>query len=591
MNTLHDLPAWNLGSLFPGPESEEFHAALEKLERDTDAFAARWRGKLAKADGKTLAQAIAEYEALSDLSGRIASFAFLHYAGDTLEPARASFFGNVQARLTDISSRALFFELELNQIDDETLEERLATPALAHYRPWLEDIRKERPHQLAEDLERLFHEKALTSTAAFNRLFDETMAALRFDVDGEKLGQEQTLALLQSADRAKRQSAHEALAKTLGDNIALFARITNTLARDRQIEDTWRKFADPADFRHLANRVEPETVAALTGAVRAAYPRLAHRYYAMKARWLGLEKLQAWDRNAPLPQADTAPIPWQKARQTVLDAYHGFHPPMADLAKDFFERAWIDAQPRPGKHGGAFAHPTTPSANPFVLLHYQGKARDVMTLAHELGHGIHQRLAARQGPLMAPTPLTLAETASVFGEMLTFRALLEKATDKAQRKALLASKVEDMLNTVVRQTAFYLFERGLHQAVREKGELTPEAIGEIWMQTQAESLGPAIVLGPEYASLWAYIPHFIHAPFYVYAYAFGDCLVNALYASYQRNPDGFQEKYIALLEAGGSRPYHELLAAFGLDARDPAFWNMGLSVIEGLIDELQSLED
>ena len=584
------LPAWNLDSLYPGPDSREFTSALERLEKQTLAFAEKWRGRLARADGEQLAEAIEEYEALSDLSGRIASYAFLYYAGETTDPARASFFGNVQGRLTEISTHALFFELELNRIDDKALEEKLKDKRLARFAPWLADIRRERPHQLAEDLERLFHEKSLTSTAAFNRLFDETMAALRFDVDGEMLGQEQTLALLQSPDRSRRQSAYGALAQTLADNIALFSRITNTLAKDRQIEDNWRKFSDPADFRHLANRVEPETVAALTEAVTSAYPRLSHRYYAMKARWLGLEKLAAWDRNAPLPEADTAPIPWEEAKRTVLEAYGAFHPPMADLAKDFFERAWIDAQPRPGKQGGAFAHPTTPSANPYVLLHYQGKPRDVMTLAHELGHGVHQRLAAGQGSLMAPTPLTLAETASVFGEMLTFRSLLDKAETPGERKALLAGKAEDMLNTVVRQIAFYLFERKVHAAIRAHGEQTPDDIAALWMETQAESLGPAVELREGYEVLWSYVPHFVHAPFYVYAYAFGDCLVNALYAEFERNPEGFQERYFDLLKAGGSRPYHELLQTFGLDARDPAFWAQGLSVIEGLIDELETLE-
>ena len=371
--------------------------------------------------------------------------------------------------------------------------------------------------------------------------------------------------------------------------LPLFARITNTLAKEKEIEDRWRKLPTPQTGRHLSNDVEPEVVEALRDAVVAAYPRLSHRYYALKARWLGLDKLQVWDRNAPLPQEDDRKIGWDEARATVLGAYAGFDPRMAELAAPFFERGWIDAPVKPGKAPGAFAHPTVTEVHPYVLLNYLGKSRDVMTLAHELGHGVHQRLAAGQGELLASTPLTLAETASVFGEMLTFRRLLEAAPDAGRRKVLLASKVEDMINTVVRQIAFYDFESKLHAARRE-GELTPDDINALWMSVQTESLGPAFEFMPGYETFWSYIPHFIHSPFYVYAYAFGDGLVNALYAVYEQGEPGFQDRYFEMLEAGGSKHHKELLAPFGLDATDPAFWDKGLGLIAAMIDELEAME-
>jgi oligoendopeptidase F len=408
-------------------------------------------------------------------------------------------------------------------------------------------------------------------------------------VRGEELAIEPTLNKLQDTDETVRKDASEALARTLRANLRNFTLITNTLAKDKEISDRWRGFEDVADARHLANRVERETVEAMVEAVQEAYPRLSHRYYKLKARWFGKDRLDHWDRNAPLPKVDQRTIPWTEAKDTVLSAYADFSPRMADIAQRFFTESWIDAPTRSGKSPGAFAHPTVPSVHPYVLLNYQGKPRDVMTLAHELGHGVHQVLAAPNGALMAPTPLTLAETASVFGEMLTFRRLLDQITDPSQRKAMLAAKVEDMINTVVRQIAFYAFERKVHLE-RRNGELTSEKLCELWMSVQDESLGPSIRLGPGYETFWTYIPHFIHSPFYVYAYAFGDCLVNSLYWVYERSSEGFVEKYFALLSAGGTKHYSELLAPFGLDARDPKFWQIGLSMIERMIVELESME-
>jgi oligoendopeptidase F len=542
------------------------------------------------ADGTGLADAVVRYEALSDTLGKLGAYAGLLYAADTANPEYAKFYGDIQERLTAITTGLIFFELEINQIDDAVLARALETPALARYKPWFDDLRKEKPYQLEEKLERLFHEKSITSRASWNRLFNETMTALRFDVEGEKetLALEPTLNLLMHPDESKRKAAAEALAKVFRENVRLFTLITNTLAKDKEISDRWRGFQDVADSRHLANRVEREVVEALVASVRAAYPRTSHRYYAMKAKWLGKDRLAYWDRNAPLPDRPELIVPWQQAQAMVLDAYGAFAPRMATIARKFFDGRWIDAPVREGKSPGAFSHPTVPSVHPYILLNYQGKARDVMTLAHELGHGVHQVLAAPLGPLLAPTPLTLAETASVFGEMLTFKALLASTTGVRERKALLAQKVEDMINTVVRQIAFYAFERRVHEE-RRAGELTSDKLGEIWLEVQRESLGPAIDLTDGYDTYWAYIPHFIHSPFYVYAYAFGDCLVNSLYGLYRDAHPGFVDKYFAMLEAGGSKHHSELLEPFGLDASQRAFWDKGLGVIEGMIDELERL--
>jgi oligoendopeptidase F len=587
------LPEWNLADLYAGIDDPQVKRDLDRGDAESLAFEEAFKGKLAalaeRTDaGAALAEAVRRYEALDDVLGRLTSYAGLVHAGNTVDPARAKFYADVQERITAASTHLLFFVLELNRLDDDKLAAAMQDPALAHYRPWLEDIRKEKPYQLEDRLEQLFHEKSVTTYSAWNRLFDETIASLRFKVGRQSLAIEPTLNLMQDPKAAVRKAAAQALANTFKENLRTFALITNVLAKDKEISDRWRGFADVADARHLSNRVEPEVVEALVAAVRAAYPRLSHRYYALKARWFGKKRLPHWDRNAPLPKVATRTIGWSEAQDTVLTAYGAFSSEMAAIAERFFKHNWIDAPVRPGKAPGAFAHPTVPSAHPYVLLNYQGKPRDVMTLAHELGHGVHQVLAAPNGALMAPTPLTLAETASVFGEMLTFRKLLANA-DANQRKAMLAAKVEDMINTVVRQIAFYTFERKLHTE-RRSGELTVERINALWLEVQRESLGPSIELKPGYETFWAYIPHFVHSPFYVYAYAFGDCLVNSLYAVYEQAAEGFAERYLQMLAAGGTKHHSELLAPFGLDARDPKFWQGGLGVIERMIGELETLD-
>jgi oligoendopeptidase F len=587
-----DLPDWDLSALYTAPDAPELARDFDLLETECADFAKTYEGKLAQLDAAGMLDCVRRYEKIVIIAGRLMSYAGLRYYQNSIDPERAKFLSDAQDRVTVATTPLVFFSLEMNRIDDATFEALLAANAdLARYRTVFERMRAMRPYQLSDELEKFLHDQSTVGAAAWNRLFDETMAGLEFEVAGEEepLGLEATLNLLTDADRARREAGARALAEVFGKNIKLFARVHNTLAKEKEIEDRWRKMPTPQTARHLANHVEPEVVEALRNSVVAAYPRLSHRYYALKAKWLGLETLEVWDRNAPLPMEAPRKISWDEARATVMEAYAGFSPKLAELTEPFFTQGWIDAAVKPGKAPGAFAHPTVTEAHPYVMLNYLGKPRDVMTLAHELGHGVHQRLAAGQGELLSSTPLTLAETASVFGEMLTFRRMLANAKSQAERKVLLAGKVEDMINTVVRQIAFYDFECKLHDA-RRGGELTPEDINALWMSVQAESLGPVFDYMDGYESFWAYIPHFVHSPFYVYAYAFGDGLVNALYAAYEDAPEGFEEKYFELLSAGGSKHHKDLLAPFGLDASDPAFWDKGLEMIAGFIDELEAME-
>ncbi len=583
-----DLPEWDLNDLYAAPDCPEIKRDMDWLEAACVSFAEDFEGKLASLDAQGLLDCVLRYEKIDVIAGRIMSFAGLRYDQNTSDPVRAQFLGNCQEKITAFTTPLVFFTLEVNRLEDAHLEQLLAANGdLARFKPVFDRLRAMRPYQLSDELEKFLHDQSTVGAAAWNRLFDETMAALEFEIEEEPHNLESALNFLTDQNREKREAAARELARVFGENIKLFTRVHNTLAKE--IEDRWRGMPSPQMSRHLSNHVEPEVVDALRNAVVEAYPRLSHRYYDLKRKWLGLNVLEVWDRNAPLPMEDERIIGWHQARDTVLDAYSGFSPRMAEIAEPFFTRGWIDAGVKPGKAPGAFAHPTVVDVHPYVMLNYLGKPRDVMTLAHELGHGVHQVLAAGQGELLAATPLTLAETASVFGEMLTFRKLLANASDPQQRKVLLAGKVEDMINTVVRQIAFYDFECKLHDA-RRRGELTSEEINALWMSVQGESLGPAFSFMEGYETFWSYIPHFIHSPFYVYAYAFGDGLVNALYAVYEDGNEGFQDKYFEMLKAGGSKHHKELLAPFGLDASDPKFWDKGLSMISGFIDQLEAME-
>jgi oligoendopeptidase F len=588
-----NLPDWDLSDLYPSTDGPEFSRDMAWLQKACADFAAEYEGKLAVLDAAAMLACVESYEKIDIVAGRLMSFAGLRYYQNTMDSDRAKFMADAQDKVTDFTTPLVFFSLEFNRLEEDHLSRLLAAnAALARYKPVFDRMRAMRPHQLSDEMEKFLHDASVVGASAWNRLFDETMAGLTFAVAGEDdaLNLEATLNLLTDPDRAKREAAARALAAVFDGQIKLFSRVHNTLAKEKEIHDRWRKMPTPQHGRHLSNHVEPEVVEALRNAVVAAYPRLSHRYYRLKAKWMGLETMQVWDRNAPLPMDTPKIVGWEEATKTVLDAYAAFSPQMAEIAKPFFTKGWIDAGVKPGKAPGAFAHPTVTTVHPYVMLNYLGKPRDVMTLAHELGHGVHQVLAAGQGEMLSSTPLTLAETASVFGEMLTFRKLLDSAKTKAERKTLLAGKVEDMINTVVRQIAFYDFECKLH-AARAEGELTPDDINALWMSVQAQSLGDAFEFMDGYETFWAYIPHFVHSPFYVYAYAFGDGLVNALYAAYADGLPGFEEKYFDMLRAGGSMHHKELLAPFGLDASDPKFWDKGLNMIAGFIDELEAMED
>lgn len=581
------LPSWDLSDLYPSIDSPVIQRDIEDITKRVKAFHDGYVGKIANLSPTALAKAIMAYEQLEESIGKLSSYAQLVYAADMITAKNSAFYQNTSETLNTISTDLLFFELELNHIDPQTMQQAIeSSEELQHYAPWIRDIGAYRPHQLNEEVEQILHQKSVTGSQAWNRLFDETIASLKFPYREQQLSCAEILNKLSSNDAISRKLAAKSIGSVFEEHSKIFSFITNILAKDKSIDDNLRQFAQPISSRNVANLIEDEVVDALLHSVKSSYSNLSHRYYKLKAHWFNQTALDYWDRNAPLPQQEERTIPWEEAVEIVQHAYRQFSPELADIGQQFFDNAWIDVPPREGKDSGAFAHPTVPSAHPYLLLNYQGKIRDVMTLAHELGHGVHQCLSASQGALMADTPLTLAETASVFGEQLTFRALLDKESSPEQRKFMIANKVEDMLNTVVRQVAFCEFERQIHDE-RQQGEIPTERINEIWLSVQQDSLGPAIRFDREYQYYWAYIPHFIHSPFYVYSYAFGDCLVNALYAVYQEQPKGFEEKYLSMLKAGGSKRHKELLKPFGLSASNPDFWQKGLNIISDFIDELE----
>jgi oligoendopeptidase F len=585
------LPVWDLGDLVPAPAARHIAAGLKKAEKVATAFKVQYENKVAKLPPAGFARAFELYEAICAELARLGGYVSLDRTTKLDDAGAAQLYQSVSEKISDISAQLIFFRLELNRASDSTVKKWMQDKNAARYQPVVTQIRSYRPHQLSDEVEKILHDRDVTGTAAWMRMFDETSARLRFSFRGKTVTETEIFHHLLSDDGAVRRDAHAVIGKVLQENAATFGLILNTIAKDKEVDDRQRGFKTVMASRNLDNQVEDEVVEALTTSVRKSHKRLSHRYYTLKAKWLGKAKLDIWDRNAPLPFAAKRKISWQQAQKIVTDAYGAFHPQMATVAQQFFDGGWIDAQPRAGKDSGAFSASTVPSVHPYILMNYKGGLEDVMTLAHELGHGVHQVLAAKQGYFMADTPLTLAETASVFGEMLVFQSLLDQEKDPAARLALLARKVEDMLNTVVRQVAFHDFEYQFHTA-RQKGELTPEEIGDIWMRVMRESLGPAFNYDTNYRYFWSYISHFYHAPFYVYAYAFGDCLVNALYMAYKdsekKGGAGFADKYIGLLSAGGTLHHRDLLKPFGLNAADPAFWSRGLKLIESFIDQLES---
>ena len=582
-----DLPTWDLTDLYNNSKDPKIDQDLKTIEKQVDEFALTYTS--IALEGTTLLKAIKTYESISEALGKTMTFAVLQYYGDLNNADYRALYQLAQEKVSLLSAKIVFFSLALAKLSAESVANSIkAEPKLAHYDHFLKIVRQYQPHQLSEELERYAVEKSVTGRNAWVRLYDETLASMQLNFEGEMLPLEAVVHKMSDKDADVRKLAAHALNAGLQLQMPLFATITNVLAKDKEIDDKWRHFTKSDSSRHLDNQIEPEVVETLASSVRKNYAQLSHRYYGLKAKMLGMQRLDYWDRNAPLPIDDDADISWPLARKMVLDAYSSFSPTISSIAQEFFDKNWIDAPTRTGKTSGAFSHPAVPSAHPYILLNYQGRRRDVMTLAHELGHGVHQMLAREQGYLLADTPLTVAETASVFGEMLTFQHLLSTCETPNQRKALLAGKIDDMLNTVVRQIAFYHFEQLVHQA-RRQGELAPDDLASIWQRTQEEALGSAVNIDPITHSYWAYISHFIHSPFYVYAYAFGDCLVNSLYAFYQQQPNGFEAKYLDLLKAGGSKGYNDLLQPFGFDLKQEAFWQGGLQMISGFIDELEGM--
>ena len=584
------MPEWDLSDLYSSASAKEIVKDLKSVEQLSESFASKYENKLSTLSATEMLICLKSQEKITRLMGRLMSFAALRYYQMTTDVSRTKLLSDIQDKITQLSAKIIFFSLEFNTLDESHLNDMLnENSELRRYRTAFDRMRAMKPYQLSDELEKFLHEQSVVGANAWNRLFDETIISLKFNINKKDLSLEEVLNQLTDTNRRNREKAAKSLSKVLEKNITLFSRITNTLAKEKSIEDKWRKFPNPQFSRHLTNDVEEEVVKALRDSVVDSYSKTSHRYYKLKAKWLGLKKLEIWDRNAPLPQNEEKVISWSEARSIVTSAYTEFDPRMDALVQPFFEKGWIDAAVKPGKAPGAFSHPTVTDVHPYILLNYLGKPRDIMTLAHELGHGVHQSLSSSQGEILANTPLTLAETASVFGEMLTFQKMLSESKGEINRKQLLAGKVEDMINTVVRQISFYDFECRVHHN-RQLGELTPDQINKIWLDVSKESLGPAFNYAKGYENFWAYVPHFVHSPFYVYAYAFGDGLVNALYSAYQSGVPNFEDKYFELLSSGGSKHHSQLLKPFQLDASDPTFWIKGLDLISSMIDELEELQ-
>jgi oligoendopeptidase F len=586
------LPVWRLDDLYADRDDPRIDADLARAEAANGRLVGL-KGKLAAvrsdaaALGGLLDEGVALYEDATNALYAVGAYAALAASTARDDPAWAKFEADLRARSAQIAAESLFFTLEINALEDAEIEAALsANAAAARWRPWIRRVRLSRPHELSADLERLLIDRG-PAIANWSRLSDETLAKLVAKVGPEKLTLSEALNRLSDPAAGRRRQAAQGLAKALGERASTLALCLNTLAFEKQVEDRWRKYPDPAAARHLANEVDAASVEALEAAVVEAYPSVAHRYYRLKAKVMGKPVLDHWDRNAPLDTAQPRTYGWSEAKGMVLESFSDLAPKFAETAQTFFAQPWIDARPRPGKQSGAYSHPVSAERHPYVFLNYMGERRDVLTLAHELGHAVHQTLCAPLGTLLADTPLTLAETASIFGEGLVFERLLAGAS-KGERLGLLAGKIEDGLNTVVRQIAFHRFETRFH-AARLAGELSPDEIGGLWLEVMGESLGPAVRLNRGYEHYWGYISHFVHSPFYVYAYAFGDLLVRGLMEARRADPQGFAPLYEDLLAAGGTRTYVEALAPFGLDPRDKAFWAAGMKQLERLVDEFEAL--
>ena len=584
---LGKLPIWNLGDLYESPNSKKLRDDLRNLGIITKKFEKKYNNKVINLSSEKLLKAIIELEKIDIKIDKIMSYAHLLVAEDGNNEKNKIFYQKMQEKITSIASSLVFFNIQINEISDHNLNKLFSNRSLGVYKNWTLNLRKFKPYQLDIKTEKLLQEKSITSRSAWVRLFDDTIASLKFPFKGKELSSAEIFNYLSDKKELNRKNSAKVVSKVLKSNIRVFATITNTLAKDKSINDNWRGLPNPVSSRNLSNVVEDEVVNALSDTVIENYSRVSHRYYKLKAKWLKKKYLMYWDRNAPIPFQSQSTFSWKEAKNIVINAYNDFDIRAGSIVEKFFDNSWIHAPVTSGKSPGAFAASTIPSVHPYILVNYQGKARDVATLAHELGHGIHQYLAGKkQTYFNTSTPLTLAETASVFGEMLTFKSILKTTVKKNERKGLIANKVEDMINTVVRQIAFYEFEKQIHEK-RKINELSVEEINSIWMEVQKNSLGPSIKFEDDYKYFWSYIPHFIHSPFYVYAYAFGDCLVNSLYGLYETNSFKFEDKYINLLESGGNNSYDQLLKPFGLNPKNKNFWYKGIKVIEDFIDLLE----
>ena len=577
-----NLPNWNLKDFYSSFKDKAISKDLDNFKKYTKTFKESYKDKLLSHSSK-LENIIEEYENGNEIGDKLGNYAFLIYATNMDVSEIVQFYQDINEKLTEISSDLIFFTNEINATSDDDFKKLIN--GSGKYKNWLINIRRFKDHQLDEKSEQILLDKNLTASSSWVRFFEERINDLKFNIDGKELNSAGALNLLSDHDEKVRKKASESIETVFKSEVKTFTFITNTLAKDKITNDKWRKYSSPVDSRNLSNNVENDVVEALSKSVTSNYKNISHRYYELKSKIFKKNQLDYWDRNAPYPNSPKTLIKWEEAKDIVLRSYANFDESFKDIVLMFFQNNWIDAELKSGKSPGAFAASTIPSIHPYILTNFHGKTRDVMTLAHELGHGCHQYLSSKQGLLLSSTPLTLAETASVFGEMMTFRTLLNDS-NKDTKKFLLASKIEDMINTVVRQISFFEFEKLIHSA-RKNGELSSDQICDFWMSTQIESLGPHIRLTEGYKYFWTYIPHFIHTPFYVYAYAFGDCLVNVLIQLYDEGLPDFKNHYIDLLKSGGSKHYSEVLKPFNVDLKNQKSWEKGLSMISGLIDEFE----
>jgi oligoendopeptidase F len=583
------MPNWDLSDYYPSPDSKEFKTDLAKFGAESQRFEKKYKGKLAELDGETFGKALKEFEDINEIGAKLGTYSYLLRSTNLDNSEVMKFYSSTEEKLSDVSLKTVFLGLEINSLSDENIADKMKSPATQKYAPFLEQTRAFKPHTLNEDLEKILIEKDIVGRSAWVKEYDEKQASLIYTVNGKEYNDAEIGSLMCDPDEKIREAAGKEFGRVSTENRDFFAKITNNIAKDKEINDRWRGFKTPVASQNLSNQVKDEVVDALSDTVKDNYANISHRYYKMKAKWLGKEKLGYWDRNAPVPGMEEPKYTWEEAKQTVLDAYAEFSPEMAKIGKKFFENNWIDVAPKKGKEGGAYAMPGTTSTHSYLMLNFQGKAGDVMTLAHELGHGVHQELAKSQGQLQADTPLTLAETASVFGEMITFKSLLKKETDPKKKLALIADKAGSMINTAVRQIAFHEYEKDIHNE-RKNGELSADRISELWNEKMKDSLGPSVDIGKDTKDMGGQIPHLIHTPFYVYAYSYADCMVNSLYKVHEEGKvEDFPKKFMNLLSKGGTQKDVDLLKPFNLDPSKKDFWQKGLNVITELVDEAEKL--